>query len=69
MIRRLRLIPKFMTSQTGAGILPNISTRLRQSSNEIWSVNITEMFFFKNHAENEEGRLVPDLFVFSKKLI
>ena len=25
------------------------------------------MFFFKNHAENEAGRLVPDLFLFFKK--
>ena len=24
-------------------------------------------FFFKNHAENEAGRLVPDLFLFLKK--
>ena len=26
------------------------------------------MFFFKNHAENELGRLVPDLFFFQKAL-
>ena len=25
------------------------------------------MFSFKNHAENETGRLVPDLFVFEVK--
>ena len=25
------------------------------------------MFFFKNHAENEVGRLIPDLFLFFKK--
>ena len=25
-----------------------------------------EIFFFKNHAESEAGRLVPDLFVFEK---
>ena len=25
-----------------------------------------EIFFFKNHAENEAGRLVPDLFLFFK---
>ena len=24
-------------------------------------------FFFKNYAENEAGRLVPDLFLFFKK--
>ena len=26
-----------------------------------------EIFYFKNHAENEAGRLVPDLFFFQKK--
>ena len=25
--------------------------------------------FFKNHAENEAGRLVPDLFLFFKKAL
>ena len=25
-----------------------------------------EIFFFKNHAENEAGKLVPDLFIFKK---
>ena len=28
---------------------------------------IREIFFFKNHAENVAGRLVPDLFFFFKK--
>ena len=28
-----------------------------------------EIFFFKNHAENEAGRLVPDLFLFFKKAL
>ena len=27
------------------------------------------MFFIKTHAENESGRLVPDLFLFSKKAL
>ena len=27
------------------------------------------MFFFENHAENEPGRLVPDLFLFFKKAL
>ena len=32
--------------------------------------NITrEIFFFKNHARNEAGRLVPDFFFFSKKTL
>ena len=28
-----------------------------------------EMFFFKNHAENESGRIVPDLFFKKKKAL
>ena len=28
----------------------------------------TKIFFFKNHTENEAGRLVPDLLCFLKKL-
>ena len=28
---------------------------------------LIEIFFFKNYAENEAGRLVPDLFLFLKK--
>ena len=27
------------------------------------------MFFLKNHTENKAGRLVPDLFSFSKKAL
>ena len=27
------------------------------------------MFFFENHAGNEAGRLVPDLFLFFKKAL
>ena len=30
--------------------------------------NNREIFFFKNHAENEAGRQVSDLFLFFKKL-
>ena len=29
----------------------------------------TEIVFFKNHAENEAGRLVPDLSLFFKKAL
>ena len=29
----------------------------------------TEIFFFKNHEENEAGRLVPDLSLFFKKTL
>ena len=28
-----------------------------------------KIFFFKNHGENESGRLVPDLFLFFKKAL
>ena len=28
-----------------------------------------EIFSFKNHAENDAGRLVPDLFLFLKKAL
>ena len=28
-----------------------------------------DIFFFKNHVENETGRLVPDLFLFFKKAL
>ena len=32
--------------------------------------NITrKTFFFKNHAENEAGKLIPDLFLFFKKAL
>ena len=30
--------------------------------------NKRNIFFFKNYAENEAGRLVPDLFILLKKL-
>ena len=28
-----------------------------------------EIFFFKNHAENEVGKLVPDFYLFFKKAL
>ena len=31
-------------------------------------IDITKEKFFKNYAENEAGRLVPDLFLFFRKL-
>ena len=30
-------------------------------------IGYNKIFFFKNHAENEGGKLVPDLFLFFKK--
>ena len=36
----------------------------------MWSKNIPqEIFFFKNYAENEAGKLVPDHFFFKKSFI
>ena len=32
-------------------------------------IEYNKIFFFKNHAENEAGWLVPDLFLFFKKLL
>ena len=64
------IISKLMTSQSGQQIitihiLPNIS---RSNENETWSVNRKqrENIFFKNNADNQLGRLVPDLFLFIK---
>ena len=31
------------------------------------SINIKEIFYFQNYAENEADRLVPDLFLFFEK--
>ena len=59
-----------MTSQTGQKIiaihiLPNI---LRSGGNQAMIFDqlkcFVKIFFFKNHAENEVRRLVPDLFLF-----
>ena len=32
-------------------------------------IGYNKIFFFKNHAENEGGKLVPDLFLFFKKAL
>ena len=29
----------------------------------------SEMFFFENHAENETGRIIPNLFLFFEKFL
>ena len=73
LIRKIRLISKFMTPLPGQQtftihILPTIS----QSKNEIWSGNriyIKRIFFFKHHAENEPKKLLPDIFLFFKKAL
>ena len=42
----------------------------RQPGNESWSVNrIYKIFFFKNYAENEAGKVVLDLFLVFFKVL
>ena len=59
-----------MTSQPGLQtiaihILPNIS---QSKGNQANICNITrEILFFKNYAENEARRIIPDLFLFFEK--
>ena len=65
-----------MTSQTGQQtitmhILPNISKSNGNQVMKFWQLmkyNVRK-FFFKNHAENEVGRLVRDLFLFFLKVL
>ena len=74
MIRKIRLILKFITSQLGKQaiairILPNIS---RSKGNQTLKLGqlieyTKSKIFFKNYAENDEGILVPDFFLFFKK--
>ena len=76
MIRTVRLISKFMTSQTGQytikiEILPNISRSKGNQSKKFGQpteYNVRNIFF-KNHVENELERLVPDLLLFFKKAV
>ena len=62
-----------MTSQPGYQtiknqILPNIS-RTKNNKTMKFDQLTREIFFLKNHAENNAGRLIPDLFFsFLKKL-
>ena len=50
--------------------LPNISRSKVNHTLKFGQVKeYNKIFFFKNHAENEAGRLVPDLFLFFKKAL
>ena len=83
LIRKLKLIWKFLTSQTGQQIYSkqfiycpisqeNQDNQVirRQSGNSTSYLNITcEIFFIKHHAENNAGRLVPDHFLNFKKAL
>ena len=76
LIKKLKLISKFMTPQTvqqiiTIHILPNI---VKNKGNQ--AVKIGQLIeykvrniFPKNDLENEAGILVPDLFLFSKKTL
>ena len=58
-----------MTSKPGqqriaTQILYNISQIKGNQTMKLGQLNIREIFFFKNYAENEIGKLVPDHFLF-----
>ena len=55
------ILPSFMLSTK--------STQLAYFFAPYLSTITTEIFFFKNHAENEAVRLVPDLFLLFKKAL
>ena len=51
-------------------MLPNISRhKCRQAMKFGQLREYNRNVFFKNHAENEAGRLLPDLFFFQKSFI
>ena len=71
MIKKLRLILKFLTSSTGKQIitkliLPNISRSKGNQTVEIGQ--LIEIFPLKSYAKNKARRLLPDLLPFSKVL-
>ena len=51
--------------------MPNISRRKDNQTMEFGQLIKCNKrnILFKNHAENDEGRLVPDLFLFFKKAL
>ena len=72
LFRKTRLTSKFMTPQPGfqtiaIHILPNIAQSKGNKTMKFGQLIEYLMLFFKNYAENEAGRLVPDLFLFFKK--
>ena len=57
--RKITLISNFMTSQLDSNPIP---IKANRQWNLVSQQNITkETSFFKNHAENESGRLLPDV--------
>ena len=68
----LRLISKSITLKPGnhkntKQILPNISRSIGNVTMKFGQLKEWEIFFFKNHAGNEAGKLDPDIFFFFKK--
>ena len=66
-LRRLRLISKCMTSQPGKQtITMHIFPKISRSKDNRKFCQLTKytkvIFFFKNHVENQAGRVVPDHF-------
>ena len=78
MIRKIGLISKIYDVTAWSNNY-NINTHISQCfmkqlqpDNEIWPVNrstVIEKIFFKNRAENMAEGLVPDLFLFFKKVL
>ena len=74
LIRKIRLTSKFMTSQPGSQTVAiHILSGISQSKGN-QAMNFGQLIEYKkkniclqNYAENEPGRLVPDLFLFFKK--
>ena len=69
-MRKIRLISNFMTSQLGQKQLRYLYCPISHNqSMKFGQLIARKIFFFKNHAENEAGRLVPILFLFFKKAL
>ena len=67
LIKKLRLISKFMTSSTGKQIITIhiLANILRSTANQ----KMKNIFLFKNHAKNEARRLLPNFFFFFLKKV
>ena len=73
LIKKLRFIPKFMTSQTGKQIVTIHILRISQEVKIIKQWNFfglknirRKIFFLKNNAQNVVGKLLPDPFLKNK---
>ena len=74
LMRKLRLVSKFMTSQTGQQIITtHVFSNIARSKGKK-TMKFGQLIEYdvrgilrNNHAENEAGILVPDCFLLSKK--